>query len=192
MNKEGSFTGYMSISGYSLTCQLGFQYFESTSSPGSKGIGMEGGSSSTTITLPKTDYLCANTCSGSRGALFHFEQTSNYGEYTITSRDKDFYEGCYLGITDKSYLFAYRPRSESNRFSFKQNGKVIGLNEMTGNVIAGLELVCKHGGIELHKKIVRPGSNGDSQWAAYVCTQGGDVGLVGTNIELRIKERNVE
>ncbi|WP_157836052.1 hypothetical protein [Pseudomonas sp. H1h] len=189
MNKEGSFTGSLYISGYSLPCKLGFQYLDSNSTY--SGRGFAANETGIKLLLPKTDYLCANTAPESSAALLHFEQTDNYGKYIITSRDPGFYTGCYLGITDNSYIFAYRPRSESNAFSFKRNGKVVTLNDMTEASNSDLELVCRDGGIELHKKAVYEPSQG-KQWAAYVCTKGGDVGLIGPKITLKIAERNVE
>ncbi|NNA59020.1 hypothetical protein [Pseudomonas koreensis] len=189
MNKEGSFTGYLYIEGYAPSCKLGFQYTDTTSTP--SGDISSSGIKSIDTNLVKTDYLCANTVTGSAAALFHFEQTNNHGEYLITSRDPNYYNGCYLGIDGDSYIFAYRERSESNAFSFKKNGKLVTLNEMTGESAADMELVCRDGGIELHKKVVRDGTKG-KQWAAYVCTKDGDIGLVGPKILLKIVARNID
>ncbi|MBV7494337.1 hypothetical protein KW837_08690 [Pseudomonas sp. PDM24] len=190
MSKEGSFTGQIYIDGYALTCKLGFQYLdESSYQTGAHGV-FRGGKSVSVAGLPKTEYLCANTCNDSKAVLFHFEHIGG-GDYVITSREEDFYLGRYLGITDKSYVYAYESRSENNLFKLKKNGKQLTLSDMPNEVTSGLEMVCKDGGLELHKKAIYAPSNGN-QWAAYLCSKDGDAGLVGSKLSLKIVGRNVE
>lgn len=190
MNKEGSFTGYIHIDGHALTCKLGFQYLKESSYQTGRESFESHTSSVPTIELPKTEYLCANTCSDSKAALFHFEHKGD-GEYIITSRDSNFYPGRYLGVSNNSYIFAYEPRSESNAFRFKKGDKSLTLSDMPSKVTSGLDMVCKGMRLELHKKEEYKPSEG-RQWAAYLCTHSGDVGLVGSNFSLVIEDRNVE
>jgi hypothetical protein len=196
MNKEGSFTGYISINGYELTCQVGFQYLDEDSYRTSGGTADQSGPSGVggsivTQGLPKTEYLCANTCNKSVGVEFHFEHKGD-GEYIITSRDKNFYPGRYLGVNNNNYIIAYGPREESNAFKFKKGDKVLTLNDMPDRFNSGLDMVCRDMRLELHnKKTFSPSKNGN-QWAAYFVTYGGDIKSTYGNFLLEIKDRNVE
>ena len=188
MNKEGSFTGYIYINGHALTCKLGFQYLKESSYPtGSGSIAIP----VPTIELPKTEYLCANTCNDSEAALFHFEHKGD-GEYIITSRDKNFYPGRYLGVNNDNYIIAYEPRKESNAFKFKKGDKVLTLDDMPDRFNSGLDMVCRDMRLELHNKKTFSLSKNGNQWAAYFVTYGGDIKSTYGNFLLEIKDRNVE
>lgn len=169
MNYTGSFTAYIFIKGPYYPCKLGFEYYKF------------GGQ-------PKTvAYLCASTMEASSPILFHFKHQGD-GKYLVTSRSS-LYLNSYLGITNNSYISPYSSSSDANLFSFKKDGKNMTLDDMSSDVVSDLEMVCRDGGIELHN--YKEYLFDQNQWTAYVCTQNGDRGLVGSKIELQIVRRNV-
>lgn len=187
MIKEGSFTARMYISGYPLTCRLGFQELETRIHVSDN---IYNSTSTRVLNYVKTYHLCANTGKDSIAVLFHFELVGN-SNYIITSRDSNFFFGHYLGITEDFHVNAYQSRSESSNFSFKKNGKYLLLSDMENNIASDVEMVCRDGGIEFHNNVVFKSSRGN-EWSAFIRTKNGSAGLVGNNITLTIEERDVE
>lgn len=193
-----SFTGKLYISNDALTCHVGFNYIKNTSSGGIIRGGTIGsatasysGDSHSTET-PITDYLCANTCTGSESALLHFEYVGDNGKYKITSKESNANLGQYLGVSNLGYVRSYNSINDMNHFSlFDSEKKLIELTNLPEdkNRHTGITLNCNsRGDVQLHEKTYATGS--EHEWAAYLGTSLQSGWLEGC-FHLVIVERNV-
>lgn len=193
-----SFTGKLYISnGDSLTCHVGFNYIQNSSSAGvfhgggKTGTSVSYSGTGQSIEIPKTDYLCANTCSQSKSALLHFEYVGDNGKYIITSKETQAYMGEYLGMSNLGFLRSYKSTSDMNHFSLiDPQGKAIELTDLPAekNRYLGLTLRCSRGDVNLYEKVYATGS--EYQWAAYMGVKPPSSWLEGC-FHLEIIERNV-
>ena len=110
---DSSFRAKLWINGGALDCHVGFQYSKSGSVSGEWAHGSGGAhwSEPWSVELFDTQYLCANTCTGSKSATFDFEYVGEEGKYSIICADGP-YKGYILDISPKGCVL---PASDQQR-----------------------------------------------------------------------------